>query len=407
MEGLGRPLRVLLVHNFYQLPGGEDRVFEAEEAILKANGHDVGRLTVSNDTVADLSRIGLAKTTVWSRAGHDAVEAAARDHRADVVHFHNTLPLISPAGYYGARSAGAAVVQTLHNFRLICPGALLYREGEPCEMCVGKTFAAPGVRHGCYRGSRSATMAVASMTAAHRVAGTWQRAVDRYIAITDFAREKFVAGGLPTDRLAVKANPLHEDPGMGDGTGDFALYVGRLDSGKGLDTVLTAWRESAGLPPLVIVGDGPEASLVREAVEEMGEDRICWKGWMESPDVLALMRRARVFVFASHLYEGGTPMTIVEAFASGVPIAATDRGAARSLVRDGVEGVRFSPGDPKALATAVHEVIRDPDLHRAMRIASRAAFELTYAPEPNYAVLARIYSEALSTRYRDERSTWT
>ncbi|GAB5534314.1 MAG: glycosyltransferase [Rubricoccaceae bacterium] len=406
MDGLGRPLRVLLVHNYYQLPGGEDQVFEAEEAILKANGHDVGRLTVSNDTVADLSRLGLAKTTVWSRAGHDAVEAAARDHRADVVHFHNTLPLISPAGYYGARSAGAAVIQTLHNFRLICPGALLYRDGAPCEICVGKTFAAPGVRHGCYRGSRSATMAVASMTAAHRVAGTWQRAVDRYIAITVFARDKFIAGGLPVDRIAVKANPMSVDPGMGEGNGDFALFVGRLDAGKGVSTVLKAWQDCAALPPLVIVGDGPEAPLVQEAVDRMGADRIRWKGWLQSPDVLALMRRARAFVFASHLYEGGTPMTLVEAFASGLPVAATDRGAAQALVRDGIEGVRFTPQDPQALAAAVHEILRDPTAYQAMRNAARAAFEQTYAPEPNYAVLARIYSEALATRYRDDRSTW-
>lgn len=161
------------------------------------------------------------------------------------------------------------------------------------------------------------------------------------------------------------------------------------------------------MPPLVIVGNGPKAPLVQDAIGEMGEDRVRWKGWMDSPDVLALMRRARVFVFASELYEGGTPMTIVEAFASGVPIAATDRGAAQRLVRDGVEGIRFLPGDPHALATAVHEILRDPTTHQAMREASRAAFEETYAPEPNYAVLARIYAEALATRYRDDRSTWS
>ena len=379
-------------------------MFEAEEAILKARGHDVGRLTVSNDAVADLSRVGLAKTTVWSRAGRDAVEAAARDHRADIVHFHNTLPLVSPAGYYGARAAGAAVVQTLHNFRLICPGALLYRDGKICEDCVGKTFAAPGVRHGCYRGNRGATLAVAGMTAAHRLAGTWDRAVDRYIAITDFARDKFVAGGLPADRLSIKANPLSEDPGVGRNGGDFALFVGRLDQGKGLQTVLRAWETCAALPPLTIVGDGPQASLVREAVDRMGKGRIRWKGWLQSPDVLALMREARVFVFASDLFEGGTPMTIVESLASGLPIVATDRGAARQIVRDGVEGVRFNPGDPQALAASVRGVLRDHGSYLGMRTAARAAFERTYAPEPNYAVLARIYSEALATRYRHERS---
>ena len=341
--------------------------------------------------------------TVWSRAGHDAVEAAARDHRADVVHFHNTLPLVSPAGYYGARAAGAAVVQTLHNFRLICPGALLYRDGAPCEDCVGKAFALPGVRHGCYRDNRAATLAVAGMTAAHRLVGTWAHAVDRYIAITDFARGKFVAGGLPPDRIAVKGNPLSSDPGVGGDGEAFALFVGRLDAGKGLSTVLKAWRADASLPPLVIVGDGPEAPLVREAERQM-PGRVRWEGWLDSDGVLALMRRARTLVFASDLYEGGTPMTIVEAFASGLPTVATDRGAARTIVREGVEGLRFAPGDAGSLAEAVHRIGSDPETYAAMRTAARAAFERVYAPEPNYAVLSHIYAEALASRSRDDHT---
>ena len=393
---------MLLVHNLYQRPGGEDRVFEAEGRILEANGHAVERLVVSNDAVDGRSRLGLAATTVWSREGHDAVEAAARSHRADVVHFHNTLPLISPAGYYGARAAGAAVVQTLHNYRLICPGALLHRDGAPCEECVGKAFASAGVRHGCYRGSRAATLAVATMTAAHRAMGTWATAVDRYIAITPFARDRFIEGGLPPDRVATKPNPLADDPGMGRGAGGYALFVGRLDVGKGVRTTLAAWEAHPDLPPLVLVGDGPERPLVEAAVARVG-DRIRFVGWQESAAVLDFVGDAAMLVFPSELYEGGTPMTIVEAFARGLPVAASDRGAARGLVTEGETGTCFTPGDPDALAAAVQRLVTHADTQGAMRHAARRHYEDRFAARPNHESLTRIYHEALATRHAGDR----
>lgn len=389
---------MLLVHNRYQRPGGEDRVFDAEGRILEAHGHAVARLTLDNDAVDGMNRLALAATTVWSREGKRAVEAAAREHRADVVHFHNTLPLVSPAGYYGARAAGAAVVQTLHNYRLICPGALLHRAGAPCEQCVGKAFALPGVVHGCYRGSRAATLAVAATNTVHGALGTWTRAVDRYIAITPFARERFVAGGLPAHRIAVKPNPLARDPGVGTGAGGFALFVGRLDTGKGVDTLLAAWHADASLPPLVVVGDGPGRACVEAAVAELGEARLRYVGWQDTDAVLALVGEARVLVFPSELYEGGTPMTIVEAFARGLPVVASDRGAARGLVAEGVTGRRFAPGDATALAAAVQGLAPDADTYRAMRLAARRHFDAEFAPAPNHDALVRIYREALAVR---------
>lgn len=391
-------LRVLLVHNHYQRAGGEDRVFEVEGHILEAYGHTVARLTLDNAAVETLGRLRLAATTVWSAAGRRAVEAAARAHRADVVHFHNTLPLVSPAGYYGARAAGAAVVQTLHNYRLICPGALLHRSGAPCEACVGRAFALPGVVHGCYRGSRAATLAVAATNTVHGALGTWTRAVDRYVAITPFARDRFVEGGLPADKIAVKPNPLAHDPGEGEGNGGYALFVGRLDTGKGVETLLTAWEAHASLPPLVVVGDGPERDRVQAAADRLG-GRLSFLGWQDTEAVMRLVGDARVLVFPSELYEGGTPMTIVEAFARGLPVVASDRGAARGLVAEGVTGRRFVPGDPDALAAAVEGLAPDADTYREMRRAARRHFNAEFAPAPNHDALQRIYLDALATAH--------
>lgn len=379
-------------------------MFEAEGEILAAHGHAVERLEFDNHDVEGMGRAALAARTVWSREGRDAVERAARAHQADVVHFHNTLPLVSPAGYYGARAAGAAVVQTLHNYRLICPGALLYRDGTPCEDCVGRAFAWPAVLHGCYRGSRAATLAVATMTTVHRALGTWTQAVDRYIAITPFAYGKFVAGGLPTDKLAVKANPMAFDPGAGENRTGRAVFVGRLDQGKGVEPLLRAWREHPDLPPLTIVGDGPLAPVVEAAAS--GDGRIEWTGWRSRSDVLAILQSAAALVFPSVLFEGGTPMTLVEAFACGLPVAASDLGSARDVVDGDRLGRRFTPGDPAALADAVRAVVHAPD-YDAMRLAVRDRFLQTYAPDPNYAVLARIYRDALAERHADDRRPWT
>ena len=385
---------MLVVHNRYRLRGGEDAVFEAETALLERAGHAVRTLVLHNDEVDEGGKLALAAGAVWNRDGRARVERAAREHRAEVVHFHNTLPLVSPAGYYGARAAGAAVVQTLHNYRLVCPGALLFRDGGPCERCVGKAFAASGVRHGCYRESPAATLAVATMTTAHRALGTWQRAVDRYITLTHFARGKFIQGGLPADRLVVKPNPLAHDPGEGRGEGGFALYVGRLDRGKGVETMAEAWRRDASLPPLVIVGDGPLA-WVAESLAAEQPDRVQWLGWRDHDEVLAHMQDAGGLVFPSEVYEGA-PMGIIEAQACGLPVVASRRGAMETMVIHGETGYHFTPGDPTDLAIAVHRLFGTDST--PLRRNARTAFTSTYAPDVNLRHLVAVYHEALAVR---------
>ena len=400
--------RVLLVHNRYQRPGGEDVVFETESALLEAAGHPVARLELHNDAADGVSKAELARRTVWSREGHAAVEAAARAHRADVVHFHNTLPLVSPAGYYGARAAGAAVVQTIHNFRLVCPSAMLFRDGHVCESCLGKALALPGVRHGCYRGSRAATLAVATMTAVHRAMGTWDTAVDRYVAITPFMRETLVRGGYDGDRIAVKANTLRALPALASRGGGHVLFASRLDAGKGVETLMRAWEADPGLPPLVVAGDGLLAHVVRDAADRLGTrpdgtPRVRFVGWQTAEGLDAIRETAEAFVFPSEWYEGGTPIAFVESLARGLPVVASDIPTVRGMVRDGEEGRLYPAGDALGLAAAVRDVMADAGRRAFMADAARRTAERNHSPLATLVALRRIYAEAVAVRHPDRR----
>ena len=403
---------MLLVHNRYQRPGGEDYVFETEAGLLEAGGHAVARLELHNDAADGLSAVTLARRTIWSREGHQAVEQAARAHRADVVHFHNTLPLVSPAGYYGARAAGAAVVQTIHNFRLLCPSATLFRDGHVCESCLGKAFAFAGVRHGCYRGSRAATLAVATMTALHRALGTWDVAVDRYIAITPFMRDTLARGGYDAGRIAVKANTLREMPALAARGGGHVVFAARLDAGKGVETVVRTWEQNADLPPLVIAGDGAFADVVRAAADRLGtapdgRPRLTSVGWQTAEQLAALRETADAFLFPSEWYEGGTPIAFVEAIAKGLPAIASDIATVRGMMRDGDEGRLFAPGDAYALAAAVRDVFAGGAAgaarRDAMADAARRTAERNHSPLATLLALRRIYGDAVATRHPDRR----
>lgn len=386
---------IVVVHNRYLEPGGEDTVFDRETALLERRGHAVVRVEVSNDAVAAMSKPRLAATLLWSRGGARLIRDAVADSGAGVVHFHNTLPLVSPSAYHAARGAGAAVVQTLHNYRLICPGGQLMRDGRPCEVCVGSPVAWRGVVHACYRDSRVESAGVATMVAAHRAIGTWARQVDAYIALTPFARDRFVAGGLQADRIHVRPNFLDRDPGAGEHRGDHALFVGRLTAQKGVRTLVEAWRRLGGRVPLRIVGDGE-----LDAAAAGDVPGVEWVGRLDHDAVLAEMRGARALVLPSLSYEN-FPVTVVEAYATGLPVIASRIGGLPGIVRDGVTGLTFEPGSPDALAATVAEAWQNPAALRRMGVAGRQEYERSYSAEPAYRSLRAVYEEA---RRRFERS---
>ena len=384
-------MKVLLVHNHYQQPGGEDAVFAAEGRLLEAHGNCVIRYTAHNDDVQAMSSLAMATSTVWNQTHYRALRAMLRRERPDVMHVHNTLPLISPAAYYAARAESVPVVQTLHNYRLLCPGANLLRDGRVCEKCVGKSVPYPGMLHRCYRGSLAASGAVVTAVAVHRALGTWTDQVDLFIALTEFAKRKHVEGGLPEDRVLVKPQFVESDPGPGDGAGGYALYVGRLSEEKGVRVLLAAWAMLGESLPLKVVGDGPLSPTLAGATHHAGVE---WLGRQPPAVVQALMKRASVLVVPSVCYEG-FPLVIAEAFATGLPVIVSDIGSPPSLVEDGATGLHFRSGDPHALAARVSWAAAHADQLAAMRVRARRQYEARYTARDNYDLLIQAYESAV------------
>jgi len=269
-------MKILVAHNFYKLPGGEDQCVAAEVAMLRAHGHEVTQYCLRNESIDAMGRLQLASRTIWSRTAFRELRELFRTHRPQIAHFHYTFPLISPSAYYAARAEGVRVVQTVHNFRLLCANALLFRNGEVCEDCLGKWIPWPPIAHKCYRDNRAASTVITTMLMTHRVLGTWSKEVDMYIALTEFGRRKLVEGGLPADKIAIKPNFAYPDPGPGTGTGGYAVFVGRLSAEKGVDTLLEAWRH-LGLPSAAEAprrwsnGGGSPAGLGEGSLDPMVE----------------------------------------------------------------------------------------------------------------------------------------
>ena len=391
-------MRVVVAHNFYQQPGGEDGVFYDECALLEANGHDVTRLERHNSALQDggMSRLSLAVGTVWSREAYGEVRELIRETRADVLHVHNTLPLLSPSIYHAARAEGAAVVQTLHNYRILCAGALFYRDGRVCEDCLGSRLATAGIRHGCYRGNRAATASVAASTSWHWMAGTWTRTVNRYIAMTNFGKSRFVAGGIPEERIVVKPHFVRNAPKAGEGDGSYVLYVGRLTEEKGVNVLARAWAQQHSDMKLRIVGDGPERAALESLANSHGGSHgdVVLHGQKTPEEVLELMGRAVAVVVPSTWYET-FGRVVTESLACGTPVIVSDIGAIAELVDDGVTGFRFKPGDAEELASRLQWVADNTAALPAMRSAARAAFKSRYTPDANYPQLMKVYESAI------------
>jgi len=425
-----RPLRVLVVHERYRVRGGEDGVFETECSLLEKAGHKVVRYEKDNRDIPDRGgRIGLALRTIWNPRTYREIRSIIREEKPDVVHCHNTFPLISPSVYWAAAREGVPVVQTLHNYRLACLNGYLFREGHVCEDCLGRT-PWRGVCRRCYRDSRAQSFVAAAMLLVHRLLGTYRRKVTRYIALTDFAKTKFVETGLPAGKLVVKPNAFAPPAQTRPASDSFSIqhsafsivYLGRLSPEKGVDILLRAWamlnndgRDAPTARPLqapggpgaadhsslvtrhsslVIVGDGPE----RVALEGLAGDdpSVRFLGALPREEALRELSGAALLVLPSLCYET-FGLTVLEAASQGVPAVATNIGGQSSLVQDGITGRLVPPGDSAALAASLRALLSDPAALRRMGDAARAAFKASdCAPSRNLARLLAVYSSARS-----------
>lgn len=380
--------RVLVVHNRYRTPGGEDAVVDAEAALLRARGHAVETYIRDNAELERLPAAGAFAQTLWSRRTAREVARLAASFRPDVIHAHNTFAAVSGSLYWAAARAGVPIVQTLHNFRLLCVQAMLLRDGRVCEDCVGH-LPWRGVAHRCYHDSAAQSAALAAMLATHRALGTYRDKVTRYIALNEFCRAKFVAGGLPEARIAVKPNFV-DVPRPPEAPRAGGLFVGRLAPEKGIATLAAALAELPGVT-IDVIGTGPE----RARLEHLPQVRLL--GWLAPDEVYARMRGAAYLLMPSVWYEN-YPRTLVEAFANALPVIASRIGALAELVEPGITGLAADPGSPASLRERIAWAEAHPEHLRTMGARAREWYERALAPDVNYRQLVAIYDEAIRER---------
>ncbi|NMM38852.1 MAG: glycosyltransferase family 4 protein [Glaciimonas sp.] len=379
-------MKILIAHNAYQLKGGEDRVVEAEAGLLKQYGHDVEIYRRHNDELNVMSKTSAALSTVWSRKSADEVAHYCRVFQPDLIHVHNTFPLISPSLFWVASANQVPVVQTLHNFRLLCPQATFLRQGKICEDCLGKP-AWRSIPRKCYRDSEIQSAAITGMLAIHRTIGTYREKITRYIALNAFCRDKFVEGGLPAEKICIKPNFAVSDVPPGDCVRRGGLFVGRLSTEKGLD-VLVAATPDQGQSEIEVIGSGPLEELAKAHFGER------YSGFMSLEQIMQKMRSARFLVLPSICYES-SPCTIAEAFSCGLPVITSRLGALAEIVEDGVTGLLFNPGSSTDLAKKIAWANANPQQMLQMGQAARREYETHYTPERNHQMLLEIYDDAI------------
>ncbi len=382
-------MRILIAHNEYREAGGEDAVADAETALLVGNGHEVRRVTVTNKDVAGLAgTLSTAWRAPYSGPARRKFAGEIAGFAPDIVHVHNFFPILTPSIYDACLEANVPVVQTLHNYRLLCPKATMFRGRHPCELCLN---ASPyhAVLYGCYRGSRLQSIIPARMVALNRRRRTWTTKVTRFITLTGFARDKFTEAGFPADRVDIKPN-FAEPQTKPANTGtkrEGALFVGRLSEEKGVGPLLEAWREQD--VPLRIIGNGPMADVIRA----FDNPQIAAVGRKPPAEVHHEMTRARFLVVPSLAYEG-FPIVLAEAFANGLPAIVSRHGSMAEIVEDRVTGLHVAPNDPADLAAKVRWASENPGEMRRMGVAARRVYQKKYTAEVNYKQLMEIYQRA-------------
>jgi glycosyltransferase involved in cell wall biosynthesis len=387
-----RPERVLQIHTRYRRRGGEDAVVEAERRLLEGAGIVVDEVLFDNaeiDERGPTGRLRSAATAVWSRAAARRVARAIDTRRPDVVHVHNTFAAASGSIYRAAMSRGVPIVQTLHNYRFVCPAGTAFRDGRPCTECVGRRVPWPAVAHGSYRGSRSQSAVAALALTVPRLLGIVDRGIDAYLALTSFQRDLMVRGGLPAGRIRVVPNFLEPDPGVTGGARAGVLFAGRLDVEKGVHVLVDAAKRVPGRVRLI--GDGPLRPVVETAA---AAGVLAYLGPLPHDRVLAEMRRSTAMVLPSIWFEG-LPMAIVESYATGTPVIASQIGGLAEIVIDGETGLLAEPGDLEGLAERISWVQAHAKEARQLGSAARQRYLDAYRGGSHLAELLSVYEEVM------------
>ena len=382
-------MKILLIHNKYEIPGGEDLVVETEGALLASAGHEVHQFIVSNTELKTFADKALTAWWLpWNPGGFSRASEIIRRIKPDIINVHNFFAMLSPSIYDAAIEANIPIVQTLHNFRIICANGLLLRAGKPCEVCITRS-PYNAVRYRCYRNSIFASASLARMIAIHKRKRTWQTKPSRFFVLSNFARTIFEAAGIPRDKISVKPNCVRDHGWRGDALGDGVLYVGRLSNEKGAQFLIEAARSTN--VPIRIVGDGP----LRVSLERKAPQNVEFVGHLSQSEVLTHMRRARCLVIPSICYEN-FPLALIEAFAVGLPVIASGLGALQELVEHEATGLLTVPGNPCSIAGAIERLTNDAVLCRNISRAARRKYDDNYSPNQVLSILDAEYRLLIS-----------
>lgn len=377
---------ILIVHNYYQIPGGEDTVVANEKKMLEEHGYNVVFYSKNNadlKTMSKFKKLFLPINTIFNFSTNWEIRKIIKKEKIDVVHVHNVLNLISPSVYYAARKCRVPVVQTIHNFRLLCPGATFFRDGHICEECVRKGLHC-AVKHKCYRNSKIQTLACVMSTRFHRFTGIYKKI--NYICLTEFNKEKLLSlKQIKKEQIFVKPNFVisTQDVMTFQERNDQYIYAGRLDKLKGIPILLEAWKiMGSEAPKLMICGVGEMEDLCREYIEKYHINAEM-KGFVPNEEVKKLIGQSRGLILPTQWYEG-FPMSMVESFSVGTPVFCSDLGNAGSIVKEGVNGYKFAPDDP---ADIVNAIKNGQDICRS----TYQYYCDNYSEESNFIMLRDIY----------------
>lgn len=386
-------MRVLVLHNYYQQSGGEDRVFESETALLEAQGHEVIRVVGSNAEITGQSPIKVLCNALWNRSVADELRRLIKDHRPDIAHVHNVFSVLSPAVYHVLHNAGIPVVQTLHNYRLACPNARFMREGLDCTLCRGQTLAWPAIRYRCYQASFLSSIGMAATLTLHRLMKTWTRCVDLYMAPSNFVKHQMMASGLPASRIIMKPHFIADPGETSRQDRSYALFLGRLEQEKGILELINAWRHLPGFP-LHIAGDGPLRSIIENKLKDPALGHVSLLGWMPRPEIETQLSHAR-FVVVPSLWKECFGLSAIEAFSYGIPVLASPNGSLPEIVQNRQNGFIVDPNNVSELVSRARSLYEDTPLWTKMAEGARKDYLSLYSPMIGYKALMDAYTLAI------------
>lgn len=397
-------LKIMFVHNYYgsSAPSGEKIVFENEIDLMRCHGHEVLTYCRFSDEIRTKGSLGTiqgALSTPWNPWSAAAIRREVVRTKPDIVHAHNTFPLLSPSIFYSIGPLTARVL-TLHNYRIFCPAAIPMRAGQVCMECLDQKSPYPSLKHGCYRESRLATAPLAFSVSLHHWLGTWKRHIDAFIVLTEFQKKLMVQAGLPNDRVHVKPNfyPGNPQPLPWEKRGKYVVFAGRLSVEKGVEALIQAWLKwGESAPELRILGDGPLRESLQKMASRLPRVQIRFLGQLPPLDAEQQIASSQLLVLPSICFEG-FPMVIREAFAYGTPVAVSNIGPLPSIVRNGVSGLTFTAHNVESLLHVVSSAWTKSGLLKKLGFGARMEFDTHYNDDTNYEMLMNIYNTALARK---------